>query len=366
MWNYGGSKILKIIRAIDNGFNKVLASYRGNILDVLVTIYNELKAVTSIPACRFGSALFPLEQVKEYKPSIFSPNTAPLKPDILAFLRDHKFAVGALDSSTYNPGPHIAVNIGVVNVGYWYMNYSLNNGGSDNYAELISNISSGVDEELTVKDVEFKVVKILVEKLEDSKKFLLLDESLSLTYTLSWTSEAREQMALKIKGVIDESLKHNVIPVGVYYTRAADILRGIVAITDRELKDIPLIPDRALLNHVLSVNSRSPIFLVHSKALQNIGLKILCFYVKLGERNIVRVEFPMEAKETVNDIYSLILAQSMLGNGYPLAMQRAHEMAVLRINERRIIEEEICRKLGMPAVEYLLSRKAVSKRWPVA
>jgi len=207
---------------------------------------------------------------------------------------------------------------------------------------------------------------MLMEKLSDYRKFLLLDESLSLTYTLSWTAEAREQMAFKIKKIIEETLKHNIIPIGVYYTRVADIVRGMVTIAGKKLENIPIIPDRTILNAVLDVYSRSPLFSVYSKALQKVGLEILCFYVKLGERNVIRVEFPAEAKKAVGNIHLLIILQSILGNGYPLAMQRAHEMAVLGANERRVIEEEICRKLGIPAIEYILSRKAVSKRWPIA
>ena len=366
LWNYGTNKILKIIRVIDSELDKVIALHRGECLIELIKAYNELKAVTSIPACQFGSAIFPLEQVKEYKLSILNFNDRLSKSDAAKFLKEEEVAVGALDSSTYNPGPHVTINISIVNVGYWYMNYHMETGGSDNYAKLIPSIGGRVDEELAVKDIELEVINMLIEKLSDRRKFLLLDESLSLIYTLSWTAEAREQMAFKTKKIIDETLKHDIIPIGVYYTRVADIVRGMVTIAGEKLENIPIIPDRTILNAVLDIYSRSPLFSVYSKALQKVGLEILCFYVKLGERNVIRVEFPAEAKKAVDNIHLLIILQSILGNGYPLAMQRAHEMAVLGANERRVIEEEVCRKLGIPAIEYILSKKAVSKRWPIA
>ena len=368
MWNHGQDKILRIIQAIEQGFNKIIEAHRKDQLIDLIKLYNEtFKPVKKIPPCQFSSAIFPLEPVKDYKPSDLRLSDLHMESGGLReFLNNQKIAVGTLDSSTYNSGPHITVNITVVNVGYWYMNYETNNGGDGNYAEVILNVSGGIDEQICIKDIEFKVLDdILIEKLNGDKKFLLLDESLSLIYTLSWTMEARKLMAQKIGDIIENALKSDIIPVGVYYTRTADIVRGMLTAIGKSLEELPIIPDRTLLNHVLSKGSRSPLFIVHSKPLQEIGLEILCFYVKLGERNIIRVEFPREAMNTANDIHNVVLLQSILGGGYPLAMQRAHEMAVLRADERRIIEEEICRRLNIPTVDYLLSKKVISKRWPI-
>jgi len=80
---------------------------------------------------------------------------------------------------------------------------------------------------------------------------------------------------------------------------------------------------------------------------------------------VLRVEFPESLRGLVDKIHLAVLAHSIMGGGYPLALQRAHDMAVIGAREREVIIETLKEVLNLPSDEYLFSRKWMSKRCPV-
>ena len=59
------------------------------------------------------------------------------------------------------------------------------------------------------------------------------------------------------------------------------------------------------------------------------------FYLKLSSDNVVRVEFPEWCLNYVDVIRDVVLAQSIIGRGYPYVLERAHEEAYISSRERR-------------------------------
>lgn len=88
------------------------------------------------------------------------------------------------------------------------------------------------------------------------------------------------------------------------------------------------------------------------------------FYLKVG-REIARVEFPAWVADADLDlVHALIYDQCRRGMGYPVALQRAHEQAVIHEGDRRQLEALIERSLVAHNVAPGRSAKAVTKLRP--
>lgn len=88
------------------------------------------------------------------------------------------------------------------------------------------------------------------------------------------------------------------------------------------------------------------------------------FYLKVG-REIARVEFPAwVADESLGLLHTIVYDQCTRGMGYPVAVQRAHEQAVIHDGDRRQLESLIERLFARADVPTVRSAKAVSKLHP--
>ena len=213
---------------------------------------------------------------------------------------------------------------------------------------------------------EEEAIRMITDKLSGENRFVLFDESFNLTYTLSWAVEKRKSMAKKVKNNITICVDKGVIPVAIFHTRSHDLIRGIAFLANKDVKDMPNVSDAMFMRMYLkNLGSRSPLFMIYSKPVRDVNLDLVGFYLKVDTYNVVRVEFPVSFKDRVDMIHSVVFSQAVLGNGFPLAMQRAHDMAVITWDERKIIEEAIAELLRRPSIEYVLSKKELSKRWPI-
>ena len=106
----------------------------------------------------------------------------------------------------------------------------------------------------------------------------------------------------------------------------------------------------------LADGQRSPIFRSLSR-ISVIGYdhhQIHFFFVRVG-RELVRIEVPAwvaARPKAVDQVHALVYDQAARGQGYPVALQRAHEQAVIRSAERRVFEQMVAgalRRAGAPA-----------------
>ena len=115
--------------------------------------------------------------------------------------------------------------------------------------------------------------------------------------------------------------------------RNCDILAGV---TDADLFDALLRP-----------GERSSTFRTASSVVEQhyAGHQVCFFYVHLGEE-IARIELPEWSAqgEAIDLAHAGIIAQAAKGHGYPLALQEAHEQAVINGADRQyfaqLIEED--------------------------
>lgn len=117
----------------------------------------------------------------------------------------------------------------------------------------------------------------------------------------------------------------------------------------------------------LREGQRSPIF----RSMSRISVEryehhaIHFFFMRIG-RELVRVEFPrwvMDTPQFIDQIHALVYDQATRGLGYPIALQRAHEQAVIRSAERRVFEQMVAGALQRAEAPSGVSAKRESKQF---
>ena len=135
---------------------------------------------------------------------------------------------------------------------------------------------------------------------------------------------------------------------------------------------IPEVTDRFLFEEIqkLEIGERSAVYSSTSKILEEykVGFdddfRIDFFYVNVGAE-IGRVEVPRwvsQSDEHLDLVHSVVFDQCDRGRGYPVALQEAHEQAVLSTSDRMLIEVAIERELARNGIVLTYTGKDGSKR----
>ena len=149
-----------------------------------------------------------------------------------------------------------------------------------------------------------------------------------------------------------------------------DDCRGRIATEGREppCDVLPDVTDRHLFERVtrLQPGERSQTFASTSKILDRYGrdFGIHFFYLHTGTE-VARVEVPRWVAEDLDALdwtHATIYDQCRRGRGYPSALQEAHEMAVVKLEERRAVELLIEQALADHGLATMRSAKDGSKR----
>lgn len=123
--------------------------------------------------------------------------------------------------------------------------------------------------------------------------------------------------------------------------------------------------DADILADMLGEGQRGPLFASMSRVnVESYGEHLIhFFYMRVG-REIARVEIPRwVAKDPalLDRVHALVYDQCLKGQGYPVALARAHEQAVIRAADRRAFERMVERSLMQANLPATSSRKAASK-----
>ncbi len=131
---------------------------------------------------------------------------------------------------------------------------------------------------------------------------------------------------------------------------------------------LPDVPDRVLFEHVMRLEpgARSNVFASGSTILDRYPEddRIQFFYLHTGTE-VARVEVPAwvaRDRAILELVHAAIVDQCSRARGYPLALQEAHELAVIRAEERRAVEILVDRLLAEHGVVMRRSAKDRSKR----
>lgn len=126
--------------------------------------------------------------------------------------------------------------------------------------------------------------------------------------------------------------------------------------------------DADVLAQRLQVGQRGPLFASMSAInIKEYGAhRIYFFYLRVG-RELARVELPQwvaDDAQQIDLVHSLIYDQCVRGQGYPVALARAHEQAVIRTADRRAFERMVQSSLLRAELPASASSKRDSKERP--
>lgn len=359
-WYENKDKDLKILQAIRKSakkISKVISMDRiRDILDKLL----EMKPVDRYINSRYSTAIYPIEEIRSYR----MYEELPSYGQLLDELTRYDYSLASIDSSSHDLGVHGYIPFRVHNIGLWYINYGKNYGGEDNIVFIGEQSDyQEMGERVWMKYNEGDAVKRIIEYMDGSTEVLMFDESFSIGFTMSWASDERRLYMDAMTKYIQYCIDHDVIPVGIYYTRSVDIMRGMIDLGLISEGEYDLIPDKIIIDQLLDVGERSPLFKVYSYPLQDSGLELNVFYIKTDDKSIMRIEYP-SLIDSIDDIYRAVLLTSIIGGGYPYPLHGSHQNAILTWDLREAINETICEIIGIP-IEVFFSRKEESKRWPI-
>ncbi|MEN9933495.1 MAG: hypothetical protein RLZZ387_74 [Chloroflexota bacterium] len=123
--------------------------------------------------------------------------------------------------------------------------------------------------------------------------------------------------------------------------------------------------DADVLADMLGEGQRGPLFTSMSRVnIENYGPHLIhFFYMRVG-REIARVELPRWVAEDpgqVSLVHAIVYDQCMKGQGYPVALSRAHEQAVVKAADRRAFLSMVEGSLLRAEVPAINSMKRESK-----
>ncbi len=123
--------------------------------------------------------------------------------------------------------------------------------------------------------------------------------------------------------------------------------------------------DAEILGDLLAEGQRGPLFVSMSRInVEAYGRHLIhFFYLRVG-RELARIEIPRwvaEDRAQVDRVHALLYDQYERGQGYPVALQRAHEKAVVKATDRRTFLNMVENSLTRADLPVNSSRKRESK-----
>lgn len=126
--------------------------------------------------------------------------------------------------------------------------------------------------------------------------------------------------------------------------------------------------DADILGAGLAEGQRGPIFCSMSRInLERYGHHLIHFFYLRVARELCRIEIPQwvaREPDLVDQVHTLVYDQAVRGDGYPVALARAHEQAVVRSADRRAFLRILEGSLYRAEAPASSSAKQASKQFP--
>lgn len=194
--------------------------------------------------------------------------------------------------------------------------------------------------------LEVSHAKELLKKLSTtSKSALFLDDTLIYSFLARAPPNLRKDTISSLIDLLSYARDFDTYMIGyIDSSLAKDFTRMIYAING--IKEKPPTDSYILGNILTDLGDHTPPFLAKRNIMkeyidqdtQHDFREGICFaYIRVHSGRPIRVEFPYSIikKGEFNSMMKLILAESLLGDGYPHILIRAHQAAVIRNRERK-------------------------------
>jgi hypothetical protein len=302
------------------------------------------------------------------------PVTEPLDFHTTATVPPPGRTIIAADGSQINPDAHGEVLFALVNTGLFTLKPGSNEAPRTEtrskllFDETLQTPNGMVSEDLIalLRDVREREVLAEVTRGVPAPVITLTDGPLELYHEPRMDKQFETQFH-NYQRALDELSLNEVITAGYVDRPRADLVVRLLELLIPQAGDQPQqrafagIPDRALFESLLHPGERSAIFALQSSSAQSYeGRKALhFFYLNCGTTDnpaMARVEIPrwvIEDDDSLTTLHATLVEQSRQAGAspYPYPLLRAHEVAVVKMDDReeiiRMIERELAQR-GFP------------------
>lgn len=244
--------------------------------------------------------------------------------------------------------------------------------GEDRGGEGVSGLGWGVNLQRDARELA-RGADLAAERTAHGPAVLLIDgtllpwdlDSRQVSEPVRAEARARTQDALDLLCTSGPALS-----VGAYVSgsRSSDVVTSLAALTGRADHDRWPPADAMLFARLLADGERSALFRAQSERVERVeklfspGHQVCFFYLRAGS-DVARVELPHWAASAaqVDRLHATIIDQCRRNQGYPRALQEAHEQAVISTSDRlqfsRLLEAEAARQGLRTAAGSKLSSK---------
>lgn len=197
---------------------------------------------------------------------------------------------------------------------------------------------------------EMEIIKNEIPKIV--KAYFIMDGSLILSFIDRSNPKIQEGHLHSLKEIITKSRKTKYPLIGyVDSSRAKDVVNMVASLSPITLKSINYISDstvlekyiKEILGNNMKFGDRTCSFIcdrnepIYKKYPSEIEQRIAFFYIKLNSEQLARVEFPdyfLNKEEIIDEIANIVIAESIIGQGYPHIIDQVHHAAVIHAKER--------------------------------
>ena len=298
-------------------------------------------------------------------PPVFAARTVSLDASHPAPADEKPATLIAADGSQINPDRHAAVLYSLINVGAIVIEP-----GSGRPPAIFTTSDLSYGDELytdtgTINEDLIALGRDLAERkklLELAPKYLapvlaLTDGPVELWGAKNGAEDAYRASLAKHLSILSQLQAKNVTVAGYVDKPGADLvvrLLEIATLTDEQMKEIrkqhPLrgVTDRWLFSGILNAGHRSSVFGLQSSSRAHYtgDLTLHFFYLNVGDEkhpSLARIEIPKwvaDDEGKLNLLHAALLDQcrTMGARPYPYILHRAHEIAVVRFEEKKQVE----------------------------
>jgi len=305
-----------------------------------------------------------------------------------------EFNVIASDGSQIHPDRHAPARYYLINIGGIRIHY-----GSGEIPQIFNESTIFYEDEHLyneegfeisppiingLRDVsEMETLAAIAESFQDEPSLSLLDNGLLLWLAAQTGERPSKQVdrilqnyllqlsrlqnyGASIAGFIDRPRHSSVIALLHLSTFELE------KITEESLKLTPYlgISDQALFRQILDPGYRSALFIQNSRLNHDFkkrGHEVCFFYLNTGDKNnIARIEIPewvAQSPTLLSLAHAALVEQCQLTGGYPYALVRAHELAVVTNADRQTLDGMIQNALLEHGWILQHSLKSETKRW---
>ncbi|NEQ49621.1 MAG: DNA double-strand break repair nuclease NurA [Leptolyngbya sp. SIO3F4] len=217
----------------------------------------------------------------------------------------------------------------------------------------------------------YRLVEYIKQVKDPEHCLVFFDGALVATFADAYEDEDRKEYVEVLIELLQASEDHRVPLVGYVDTSAAHDLTTLLEHHSASVTGIPRVTDAQILTQHMEWGDRTPIFQCdrtgilteYRKRQKDYSDRIIFTYLKTNQGPPARIEMPrwMHEDRITEQVINWVRAETIVGGGYPYAIETADQTAVLQTSDRQIFFRILQDWASHEDLQLRWSRKMMSK-----